>query len=192
MPETPRQSELRAARTEARYLQREIPGSLLLSGPEATSTRILAELSTFPWAHFACHAESRADDPSQGCLLTHDYERHPLTILNISRARPEVAELAFLSACSTARSSLKLADEAISLAASFLLAGYPNVIGTLWPVWDGVAAEISTSFYERIGELAASQRPYRFATALHEAITLIRDTYEDIPYLWAAHVHFGA
>jgi tetratricopeptide (TPR) repeat protein len=191
MPTTADQSDLRGADEEARILQSHVHRSLILRSEDATADRILAELPAFPWVHFACHAASDPNDPSHGHLLVHDYEQRPLTILDIARVHSHISELAFLSACETARTGLRLADESIHLASSFQLAGYAHVIGTLWPINDYIAVKITENFYEQFDKLMSTDRPHDFAAALHNAVLRARKNYRHVPYLWAAHVHAG-
>ena len=75
-------------------------------------------------------------DPSASHLLLADYQSRPLTAVDLTRARLQGVELAFLSACTTARASAVLPDEPIHLAAACQLAGYRHVIATLWPISD--------------------------------------------------------
>ncbi len=58
-------------------------------------------------------------------------------------------QLAYLSACETASAGLelRLADESIHLASAFLLAGFPNVIATLWQIDDAIAVDVADTFY---------------------------------------------
>ncbi|WP_206306823.1 CHAT domain-containing protein [Streptomyces sp. F001] len=69
---------------------------------------------------------------SSGCLVLHDGTE--LRVTEVSRLDLN-ADLAFLSACSTARGGYVVPDEAITVASAFLLAGYRNVVGTLWPLY---------------------------------------------------------
>ena len=103
------------------------------------------------------------------------------------------AQLAYLSACGTARATdSRLLDEAIHLASAFQLAGFPHVIGTLWPINDAAARDITKDFYD---DLTANgkTRPQisRSARALHHAIRRLRADYLQAPTLWAAHTHTG-
>ena len=68
-------------------------------------------------------------------------------MVDVARLRLDDAELAFLSACSTARPGCRLTDEAIHLASAFQLAGYRHVIGTLWPIGDQHAVDIADDIY---------------------------------------------
>lgn len=54
------------------------------------------------------------------------------------------SDLVHLSACHTADEGTTLPDEAISIAAVFLVAGSRNVVGTLWAVGDRDAATADT------------------------------------------------
>ncbi|MFF2813773.1 CHAT domain-containing protein [Streptomyces sp. NPDC058000] len=60
-------------------------------------------------------------------------------------------QLAYLSACNTAnRGAPQLLDEVIHLTNAFQLAGFPHVVGPLWPISDHLAVEIVESFYAHL------------------------------------------
>ncbi|WP_159038294.1 CHAT domain-containing protein, partial [Streptomyces sp. WM6386] len=57
-----------------------------------------------------------------------------VSVREICQVRPRAAQLAFLAACGTARTTERLSDEAIHITSSFLLAGFPTAVGTLWKI----------------------------------------------------------
>lgn len=139
------------------------------------------------WAHSACHANSDPANSSASLLLLADYLTRPLTVLDLGRMHLDGAELAFLSACATARTSTELSDEAIHLASACQLAGYRQVIATLWPIGDVRAVRISAHIYS---SLAEGRSPA--AAALHQAVLRRRNLDPEHPSTWAAHTHNGA
>ncbi|WP_159032995.1 CHAT domain-containing protein [Streptomyces fodineus] len=175
--------ELPSAVREARVAAGALPDARIEADEAATRDRVLATLAGATHAHFVCHAVSDPDAPAAARLLTHDHADSPLTVADISALGLEQAELAYLSACSTTRGSLLLADEAVHITGAFLLAGFRHVVGTLWETDDAAALEIARRFYA-----AAGSPPY----ALHTAVRALRDRYRRTPTLWAAHVHTGA
>jgi hypothetical protein len=190
MPHTPAAGDLPGAAAEAELLRSLLPGQVkMLDGPQATHNSVTAVLPRFPWAHFACHGSSDPANPSASHLLLNDYQRRPLTVVDVTRLRLDRAELAFLSACSTARTGTQLADEAIHLAAAFQLAGYRHVIATLWPIGDRPAVRIATDIYPT---LVANDTADTAAEALHAATRRLRAIQLDRPSTWAAHLHNGA
>jgi CHAT domain-containing protein len=143
-------------------------------------------------AHFACHGLSDRDNPAASRLLLADHASAPLTVTALMRLHLPDAELAYLSACSTTETSSALADEAVHLTAAVHLAGYRNVIGTLWPINDASAARIATDVYTRLthGGTQPAHTEHS-AHALAEATRGERDAYPDLPTRWAAHLHLG-
>ena len=133
-----------------------------MAGPSATYEAVVSALPGADWAHFACHGSSDLTSPSDSTLLLYDYRERPLAVPEIARLDLTGAELAFLSACSTARISGRLADEAIHLVSAFQLAGYRQVIGTLWAIDDRRARQIADETY------AALARDESAAAALHD------------------------
>ncbi|WPO70082.1 CHAT domain-containing protein [Streptomyces sp. KN37] len=214
MPNTPGLSPLAHAAEEARRIHPLLPRPVHLTapGPTAdgappppsrgtpTTDTVLACLPQYAVAHFACHAESDHTDPAQSRLLLNDHATTPLTVAALARMDLTHAQLAYLSACSTADpGSFDLLDEAIHLTSAFQLAGFPHVIGTLWPVSDRLAADIAESFYTHLTNThltpdppGGTLTPARSATALHHTIRAIRDRYPATPSLWAGHLHAGA
>jgi CHAT domain-containing protein len=95
-------------------------------------------------------------------------------------------ELAYLSACEAARTSVLLPDEATLFGAALSVAGYRHVVGTLWRVDDGVAVEAARRFYRRLTGTTADP-----ALALHHTVRELRAAYPSMPGLWAAHIHIG-
>jgi CHAT domain-containing protein len=142
--------------------------------------------------HFACHAASDAAAPSRSLLLLHDHDSAPLTVARLAPVDFRQAKLAYLSACRTPFTGrAELADEAIHLTSAFALAGFSQVVGTLWEIDDAAALEITEGFYTSLrsgGTLNVSDA----ARALHRATRALRDKYPAAPALWSGHVHAGA
>ncbi|MGW2543947.1 CHAT domain-containing protein [Kitasatospora sp. NPDC001574] len=78
------------------------------------------------------------------------------------------------------------------LTGAFLLAGYRNVIGTLWPVNDRTAADVAADFYAHLtaGGTTAPDTTDS-ARALHHAVHALRARFLLSPTHWAAHTHTG-
>lgn len=184
MPETPRQAALPGAQREHDLLKHVFGEPTSVVGGAATHQRVLDELPRHSIAHFACHGTSDPAHPSASSLLLHDHAEHPLQIPEIARL-DLIAELAYLSACETARNNARLADEAIHLAGAFQLAGYANVVGALWKISDDVAVSIAQDFYAYFARSGSA------ALALHESIRRVRASYPKTPSLWGAHIHSG-
>ncbi|GAA0408830.1 CHAT domain-containing protein [Acrocarpospora corrugata] len=161
-----------------------------LTGPalldeQATTRRVLAALSQATWAHFACHAHADLASPAGGGLLLHD---GTLRLPEIGALHLPGAELAYLSACSTANHGIRHVDEALHLASAFQLAGFRHVIASLWPLVDGIAAGAARAFYRAMPATPAADEA---ATILHHVTRDLRDAYPDRPDLWAALIHSG-
>ncbi|MFE1437452.1 CHAT domain-containing protein [Streptomyces sp. NPDC058739] len=159
----------------------------LRAGDQAVVPAVLSALSSHPWVHFACHGTHDPDDPAKSHLLLHD---GPLSVTDIAEQDLSVAELAFLSACHTARGTSALADEAIHLAAAFQLSGFQHVVGTLWSLADGPAPGVTRDFYQALK--ASDQGTGDSARALHDAVQRLRqDPTHASPLNWACYVHVG-
>lgn len=182
--------DLPAVTTEIDMLRDLFPGSLTLFTGDAAGRRdVLNALPGARWAHFACHAGAQLQAPSANSLILSDWSRSLLTVTDVARLHLDNAELAFLSACSTGRGGLTVPDEAIHLGSAFQLAGFRNVIATLWQVEDRSAATIARDTYRK---LAADGGADHAALALHAAVRAQRRRAPATPSSWAAHVHVGA
>ncbi|WP_143685327.1 CHAT domain-containing protein [Streptomyces sp. 1222.2] len=189
VPDAPGTRPLSGAAFEADTINALMPDALRPDRPVRSDT--LAALPTHPVAHFSCHGLADARDPAASRLILHDHETAPLTVKDISALRLTGA-LAFLSACDTSATSLQLVDEAVHLTGAFHLAGYQNVIGTLWPVNDRTAADLAADFYAHL-TLDGTTYPdtAESARALHQAVHSLRARFLLAPTHWAAHTHTG-
>ncbi|MEW1723520.1 CHAT domain-containing protein [Streptomyces sp. NPDC093109] len=159
----------------------------LRAGEQAVTPAVLSALPSHPRVHFACHGMHDPDDPAHSHLVLHD---GPLSVSAIAEQDLSGAELAFLSACHTARGTSALADEAIHLAAAFQLAGFQHVVGTLWRLADGPAPDITREFYHAL-ETSGQGTGYS-ARALHNAVQRLRQDPTHASRLnWACYVHMG-
>ncbi|MCZ4125701.1 CHAT domain-containing protein [Streptomyces sp. H39-S7] len=168
---------------EAASLHASWPGQVTLADSAATIAAVRAALPAATWAHFACHAVCDLTAPANSAIHLHD---GALTIPDIGGLRLPSAELAYLSACSTADGGLAI-NESINLASAFHLAGFRHVIAALWPLDDSVAARAAGAFYGHLPDATADDA----ALALHRVCHDLRSRYPDRPDLWAALVHSG-
>jgi len=189
VPDAPDAPPLPGAAAEADSLAALVPHARRLDSP--TRNAVLAALPDHPVVHFACHGYADRIDPTASQLVLHDYRSTPLTLADISALRLQ-GSLAFLSACDTASATPWLADEAIHITSAFQLAGFPQVIGTLWAVNDTAANLIATDVYTRLTRGGAvAPETSRCAEALHHTIRGLRARFLSVPTAWAAHTHTG-
>jgi CHAT domain-containing protein len=181
VPAAPGLRELASAEREARAVARGL-GAAPMLGADATVPAVVAALGSATHAHFACHALTDPGDPGGSCLMLADGR---LSVRDLAPLLASDGYLAYLSACGTASGAHRLLDEPVHVASALHAAGFAHVIGTLWPVDDGLADQLARAFYRL---LAAGQGP---AAALHAAVRGLRDAQPDNPALWAAHVHVG-
>lgn len=180
----PGATELPATATEAEYLHATNPDLPLLVDEDATTGAVLAALRASTWAHFACHADADMLMPSRSGILLHD---GILSLSAISGLRLANADLAYLSACSTANPGILQADESLHLASAFQLAGFRHVIATLWPVADDFAATTARATYGHLDGTSADNA----AIAVRRTTLDLRAEHPDRPDLWAALIHNG-
>jgi CHAT domain-containing protein len=159
-----------------------------LVGAAATRSALLATLPAHRRVHIAGHAVADLDRPSQSRLVLADHAERALTAADLGALRLPDAELAFLTACETARTAPGLSDEALHLGSVLHVAGYRHVVATLWAVTDRPAQLLSRSVH---AELAEHDDLGRLAAAVHRAVCALRERYPSHPSVWAAYVHMG-
>ncbi|MEU3354382.1 CHAT domain-containing protein [Streptomyces sp. NPDC037389] len=184
---------LRAAVEEAEDVQEIVRAGHVLLADEARKEDVLAALPGHPWLHFAGHAIAAPDGgratAAGGLVLGDGKLLSPETVDGLSL--PD-AGLAFLSGCGTARGATALADESLHVTAALHLAGYRDVIGTLWPVRDAAASALARAFYQQL--IPKGTTPARApgpAHALDSAVRAARSAAPGRPELWASHQHVG-
>ncbi|KAJ3499056.1 hypothetical protein NLG97_g643 [Lecanicillium saksenae] len=155
-------------------------------------------LKTCHIAHFACHGEVDRHDPSNTALVFRrrgtdgHFEPDLLTAQEILGLNLDHAYIAYLSACSTSENRARgLTDEVIHLASGFLVAGFPNVIGSLWQARDCECAKLASYFYSQLFNQGQSDDTEDVAVTLHKAIQRMRSAQLKAPANWAQFVHWG-
>ncbi|KAJ5662986.1 hypothetical protein N7507_003717 [Penicillium longicatenatum] len=167
---------------------------------QPNSASVLRQIQECNIAHFACHGISNSRDPSQSGLLLQTAGPNPnqdiLSVLKLCENLPTQAQIAYLSACSTAENRAeRLMDEVLHVVSGFQVAGFRHVIGTLWPSDDSVCVEVARKFYNELCRNGAMYYNDRaVAMALHKAVSAISmsEDYRKRPLHWAQYVHYGA
>jgi hypothetical protein len=188
-PNVPGGSSLLWAADETISVASLMPGSQVLQNPDRR--RVLESLADYPLAHFACHGYASWREPAASTLILTDHETSPLTVADIIEENIS-GTLAYLSACETTLTRLDLADEAVHLTGAFCLAGYQQVIGTLWPVHDKSARDVAVNFYTALSrDGITTPNAIAAASALHSATRQLRAQKPGTPSLWSSHIHTG-
>ncbi|MCR3749181.1 CHAT domain-containing protein [Lentzea californiensis] len=174
-------------KAEVATVERLLPGARhkALLNLQATRAAAAAELARHRFVHVSCHGAHDPNAPSGSGIVLAD---GVLSVLDIAKVRTEDAQFAYLSACRTAMGAPELSDESIHLGAALFLAGFRQVVGTLWAVGDQLAAKIAEAFYRKV----VVSGPDAAATAIGEVALLVRAQRKAEPLLWAGYVHIGA
>jgi CHAT domain-containing protein len=173
---------------EARRVADQYRSHTLLTAGQALRDTVIALLATSSVFHFAGHAIVNSDQPELSYLALAtagggDAENGMLRAREIGKLRPSKLQLVVLSACSTMNPRASHTGAIAGLAYSFLRAGVPATISTLWDVSDEATAELLVDFHRQLvgGKIAAEA----LQSAQRAAIK------RSAPRVWAAFIYTG-
>ncbi|HEX9984245.1 MAG TPA: CHAT domain-containing protein [Thermoanaerobaculia bacterium] len=177
---------LHHAKAEANAIESAFPRTTVLAEDRATPDRFLADAPRYDAIHFAGHTRNGGDGSALASLVfaspVAGQEEGRLYASRVASASFDRVGLVVLASCDTAAGRLSSAGP-LGLTSSFVTAGVPRVVSSLWPADDAVSAALFTEFYTH---LAAGSPPDR---ALQAAQAMLRDTAP--PQHWATFQLFA-
>ena len=162
-----------------------------LIGDQATEATVKQQMASADLIHLATHGLLEYGDPRETgsrdtpgaiALAPGSGEDGLLTSGEILQLDLQ-ANLVVLSACDTGRGRLT-GDGVIGLSRSFVAAGVPSIVVSLWQVPDAPTAELMTAFYRQLTQGQSK------AQALRQAMLATMQTHPD-PKNWAAFTLIG-
>ena len=154
------------------FAQNSAEGNSLALRKEASETALKANLERpFRFVHIAGHSFADIDQPKFSGIacyteseqdstdLVEDGTLYTGEIYNISIQ----ADLVTLSSCESGFGKMEASEGLLGLNRAFIYAGTPNVIFSLWKVYDKVSAQLMVNFYQ--GVLSGQS----YATSLRQA-----------------------
>ena len=176
---------------EAEQVARRYGRPQLLTGAEASRDRVLELLPKYGVFHFAGHAVANGDQPELSYLALGSQrsdENGTLRAGEIAKLRLSNLQIVVLSACSTLNPRRSRMGAIAGLAYSFLRAGAPATVSTLWDVDDAVTTELVVSFHNRFAGGMPPAEALRLAQ--QDALRSRRPELRS-PKAWGAFVYTG-
>ena len=201
MPKTHGQSDLDHADEELAIVAEALPSTIEKTQlQDKTRAGILGCLKEYNILHMSCHG-LHSHDPSQSTLLLKDWTTAPLTVDDLISLNLTSRRFAMLSACHTSVArNPSLLEESLSLSTAVLLAGFPDVVGTMWQISENDSAEVTRYVYQAMVRGGIFDQK-QSSTGLTEALLALREKSRQIPgfvrvfpsnpLVWAAYVHIG-
>jgi CHAT domain-containing protein len=182
---------LPGARIEAQQVARLYRSASLLTDGDAHRGRVLGLLRGASIFHFAGHAVFDADRPERSYLALASSDSTDDGILDsreIARLRLSNVRFVVLSACTTASPRATRTGPVAGLAYSFMRAGAPATVSTLWDVGDEATTELLVAFHRHVAQAVSPSDALRRAQleALRSASPRRR-----VPRAWAAFTYTG-
>ncbi|MBN2444206.1 MAG: CHAT domain-containing protein, partial [Spirochaetales bacterium] len=147
---------------------------------EVTKKCVLDTVSNQDILHFSCHGFYHNINVLESGLKLYDDKFTVEDIFNLQLN----CELVTLSACESGINQAKTGDELLGLIRSFLYAGTPSIVASLWIVNSTSTYEFMKEFYSQL------QNGVDKAQALRQAQLFLRKKYEH-PYFWAPFILIG-
>ncbi len=190
----PKLANLPSARQEVKGIASNYLTRRLLIAGQATRRSIMDEIARADVAHFAAHYEIDPRSPlfSQLMLASEPGQRahsepSDLNSGDIYRLKLTRTRLVVLSGCSTGIEQQFGGEGPIGFARSFLVAGAPVVVASLWPVDSDATSELMIAFHrfrtaEKLSTTEALMRAQQEIMA--------RENYRH-PYYWSGFTAIG-
>lgn len=203
MPTTPGQCPLPGVEDEEEAVRDSVDDKAsVLSLKHPSAREVLDRIGECNITHFACHGASDVADPLESHILLQRKGQSGEFVQSVDKLKVSAildvvnwgkAGIAYLSACSTAQSKVNtLNEEGIHLSSAFQIAGFPHVVGSLWPVRDEVCVLVARLFYQNLVRDDGSRlRKGAVAEALRNSLLELRKSSEFDVRSWAPFVHFG-
>ena len=163
----------------------------VIRAEEATISNFSAMANRGAVLHLAMHAELDTTlEGSSSLIFTPSINSHGnFRLYNYEVAQMNIhSPMVVLSACNTGNGKLYSGEGLMSLSRSFILAGVPSVVETLWPVEDIAGSKIMGNFYKYLSEGKPKNTAMRLAK-----IDYINQTSPSFvnPKFWAAYTLMG-
>ena len=174
--------DLPFAEKEVVSLQRAFDDVSVYFRDDATEKNARDHMPEHDILHFACHATYEPESPLFSALLLKSagqFEDGRLEANEIFSLKLN-CDLVTLSACETGLAEITQGDEIIGLARSFIFAGTPSIITSLWKVDDLATAVMVKRFYRYLAS------GYSKAEALRQAQLVVKNSVNSHPSAWAA------
>lgn len=163
----------------------------LYSGKDALESRFKTEAPKHRILHLATHGLLENAGPMYSALqlTAGNGEDGRLEAWEIADLDLQQADLAILAACETARGRIGNGEGMIGLSWSFLIAGCPTVVSSLWKVESSSTTELMLELHRQLN-LPARPSP---AEALRQAaLKLLKEKEYRHPFYWSGFVTIGA
>lgn len=193
----PRLSNLPSSGREAEEVSRCYNSKRCLVGENARKSIIRSEMRKADVVHLASHYVTDEYNPMLSRLLLTDETRDAkgpsseaaLYGYDIYQEKLPLTRLVVLSACSTGIEQYYKGEGMVGMSRTFLFAGVPLVVASLWPVASDQTADLMISFHKYRKHSGLSS-----AEALRQAqIDMIDNPQRQYnrPYYWAAFILIG-
>jgi CHAT domain-containing protein len=182
---------LPAAIQEIEILQEQFPNGDFFFGKAATEALFKEKAANYSVLHLAMHGMVNHQFPLLSCLaFSEDYdttennflEAHEISNLQLSN------DLVVLSACQTGYGEFEQGEGVMSLARSFMYAGTPSLVVSLWEVNDLSTAAIMQLFYKNLAKGMTKDEALR-----QVKLEFLKNVDDEIahPIYWSAFIVLG-
>lgn len=183
-------ASLPSAEDEARTITKFYPNTKQFLGADATKANFLAELPDAEIVHFAGHYVANAESPIYSKLLFSAVGQDgDLRSFEITGRKLPKLKLVVLSACQTGIEKFYKGEGAIGIARTFLSAGTPVVLASIWKVDSEATKDLMIAFHRNRREKGLTS-----VEALRQAqIDMLKGARENFrqPYYWTAFSIIG-
>jgi len=190
----PSASDLPEAEREVEQIRSTYQYSHVLLGRDATRSTIRREITRADVAHFAAHfqIDPRSSLSSKLLLGPEPGDRahaqaSGLTAADIYQIKLRRTRLAVLSGCKTGIEQQFAGEGSTGFARSFLVAGVPVVVASLWPVDSDATSDLMIAFHQ-----FRREKKYPSTESLRLAqLQVMADGNYRSPYYWAGFTVIG-